>query len=245
MVKKIYPGTDQVVLDRGISGMSIVAAEGKPYGTFYTIGHQYTSDGRIIVDSATGLPKVATVAQYYGTYLPDWQASLGTTLSYKGFSLNILFDTKQGGIFYSRTRDVMSFTGTSKETENRDEQVWQNSVYEGADGQYHTNTTPYSPYTYYTSAGLRPESENLVSATFVKLREARLSYVFPKKWFDKTFVGGASLSIYGNNLFIWTPKSNQFVDPEINSLGSANTQGFDFSAQPSLRNYGMNLRLTF
>ncbi len=243
-VKSIYSGTDQIIID-GFSGMSIVAAVDKPYGTFYTTGHQYSPDGKIIVDSATGIPTVSTTAQYYGSYLPDYQASWGTTLTYKGFSLNVLFDTKQGGMFYSRTRDIMSFVGTSKETENRDEQVWANSVYLGSDGQYHNNTTPYSPYTYYTSAGLRPDAENLVNATYVKLREARLSYVFPKKWFNRTFIGGASLSIYGNNLFIWTPKSNKYVDPEINSASAVNGQGFDFSAQPSLRSYGMNLKFTF
>lgn len=243
-VKEIFAGTDQIVLG-GFSGMSIVAAVGKPYGTFYTTGHEYTSDGKIIVDSATGIPTVSTTAQYYGTYLPDYQASLGTTLTYKGFSFNVLFDTKQGGVFYSRTRDVSSFVGTSKETEDRDEQVWANSVYKGADGQYHTNNTSYLPYTYFTSAGLRPESENLVNATYVKMREASLSYVFPAKWFNKTFIGGASISLYGNNLFIWTPASNQYVDPEINSSGAGNAQGFDFSAQPSLRRYGMNLKFTF
>ncbi len=243
-VRSIYAGTDQIIID-GFSGMSIVAAVDKPYGTFYTTGHEYTPDGKIIVDSATGLPTVSTTAQYYGSYLPNYQASWGTTLSYKGWSLNVLFDTKQGGVFYSRTRDIMSFVGTSKETENRDEHVWDNSVYMGADGQYHTNTTAYSPYTYFTSAGLRPDAENLVDASYVKLREARLSYVFPKKWFTRTFIGGASFSVYGNNLFIWTPKSNKYVDPEINSASAVNGQGFDFSAQPSLRSYGMNLKFTF
>lgn len=243
-VKEIFPGTDQVLLG-GYSGMSIVAAIDKPYGTFYTTGIAKTADGRTIVDSATGLPTVTTTANYYGTYLPNYQASLGTTISYKGFSLNILFDTKQGGVFYSRTRDVMSFVGTSKETENRDPHVWENSVYMGADGQYHTNNTPFSPYTYFTSAGLRPDSENLVDASFVKLREVRLTYTFPKKWFTRTFIGGGSFSVYGNNLFIWTPSSNKYVDPEVNSSGASNAQGFDFSAQPSLRNYGMNLRFTF
>ena len=243
-VKEIYPGTDQVVLG-GFSGMSIVAAKGKPYGTFYATGHQYTPDGKIIVDSSSGIPVVSTTAQYLGSYLPDYQASLGTTLSLKGFTLNILFDTKQGGVFYSRTRDIMSFVGTSKETENRDEQVWANSAYMGADGKYHTNTKAYSPYSYFTNAGLRPESENLVNASFVKLREASLTYSFPSRWFKKTFIGGASASVYGNNLWIWTPASNKYVDPEINSSGASNAQGFDFSAQPSLRRYGLNLKFTF
>ncbi|RYE26136.1 MAG: SusC/RagA family TonB-linked outer membrane protein [Sphingobacteriales bacterium] len=244
-VNEIYPGTDQIIIPGSPVGMSVVAAVGKPFGTFYTTGFNYVNGNQVIVDSASGLPKVSTSAQYYGSYNPDYQASWGTALSYKGFSLNVLFDTKQGGLFYSRTRDVMSFVGTSKETENREEQIWPNSVYLGTDGQYHTNTTQYSPYTYFTSAGQRPESENLVNATYVKLREASISYMFPAKWFKKTYVGGASVSLYGNNLAIWTPKSNRYVDPEINSAGSSNLQGFDFSAQPSLRRYGINVKFTF
>ncbi|GAA4468517.1 SusC/RagA family TonB-linked outer membrane protein [Nemorincola caseinilytica] len=243
-VKEIFAGTDQIVLG-GISGMSIVAAVGKPYGTFYTTGHELTADGRMIVDSATGIPKVSTTAMYYATYLPDYQASLGTSFSYKGFGVNVLFDTKQGGIIYSRTRDVLGFVGTSKETEDREEQVWANSAYLGSDGQYHNNTTPYMPYSYYTSAGLRPESENLVNASYVKLREASISYNLPAKWFTNIFIGSATVSVYGNNLFIWTPASNQYVDPEVNSSGAGNAQGFDFSAQPSLRRYGINLKFTF
>jgi len=231
--------------------MTIVAARDKPYGTFYTTGHVFTDDGKIVVDSATGLPIVSTTAQYYGSYLPKFQASWGTTLSYKGFTLNVLFDMKKGGMFYSRTRDIMSFTGTSKETENRDDHVWENSVYLGADEQYHTNTTAYSPYDYFTTAGLRPDAQNLVDASYVKLREARLTYVLPQSLFRKTFIGSASVSLYGNNLFIWTASENKYVDPEINSTGSTgagsagNAQGFDFTAYPSLRNYGINLRLTF
>ena len=244
-VDKVYEGIDQITLPGALQGMTEVAAVGKPLGTFYTTGFNYVNGNQIVVDSASGLPKVSTTPQYYASYQPDYQASWGTTLTYKGFSFNILFDTKQGGMFYSRTRDVMAFVGTSKETENREEQVWANSVYLGSDGQYHTNTTPYSPYSYYTSNGQRPEAENLVNASYVKLREASLTYVFPGKWFKKTYVGGASLSIYGNNLAIWTPSSNKYVDPEINSAGSTNIQGFDFSAQPSLRRYGMSLKFTF
>jgi TonB-linked SusC/RagA family outer membrane protein len=244
-VKELFAGVDQVVLPGSPVGMGVVAAVGKPYGTFYTTGFNYVNGNQIVVDSASGLPEVSATSQYYGAYIPNYQASLGTTLTYKGFSLNVLFDTKQGGMFYSRTRDVMSFVGTSKETEDRDKQVWENSVYLGSDGEYHTNTTAYSPYTYFTSAGQRPESQNLVNATYVKLREASVTYVFPKKWFNKTYVGGASVSLYGNNLAIWTPSSNKYVDPEVNSSGASNLQGFDFSAQPSLRRYGINVKFTF
>ncbi len=243
-VVSLPEGVDQFVIG-GYGGMSIVAAVGRPYGTFYTTGLQTTSDGRTIVDSSSGLPEVTDTALYFGSYLPKFQASWGATFTFKGFSLNLLFDMKKGGQFFSRTRDIMSFVGTSKETEERDPRVWENSVYLAEDGSYQTNATQYDPYLYFTTAGARPDAQNLVDASYVKLREARIGYSFPKKWFGRTPFGGASLSFFGNNLAIWTPDENMYADPEVNSSGASNTQGFDFTAQPSIRNYGMDLRFTF
>jgi len=79
----------------------------------------------------------------------------------------------------------------------------------------------------------------------VKLREARLSYSVPARWLNGTPFGNLSISVFGNNLFLWTPKENQFSDPELNSNGAGNVQGFEFGASPSVRAYGVNLKLTF
>ncbi|RYZ50630.1 MAG: TonB-dependent receptor, partial [Sphingobacteriales bacterium] len=244
-VKEISEGTNQISVGNAINGMTVVAAVGRPYGTFYTDGYQKTEDGRYIVDSATGRPLKTTSSQFFGSYLPKWQASWGTSLSYKGFSLYVLFDMKKGGQFFSRTKDIMAFVGTSLETEDRDEQVWANSVYKGADGTIHTNTTPYDPYAWFTSQAERPGEFQLVDASYVKLREARLSYNVPARWLNGTPFGNLTVSVFGNNLFLWTPSANQFSDPELNSNGASNVQGFEFGASPSVRAYGVNLKLTF
>lgn len=245
LVEEIYPGTNQISIGSAINGMSVVAAVGKPYGTFFTNGYQRTDDGRIIVDSASGLPLKTSGSQLFGSYQPKFQASWGTSLAYKRFSFYVLFDMKQGGQFFSRTRDILAFVGTSEETGDRDMQVWPNSVYEGSDGQYHTNNTEYDPYFFYTSQASRPGEYQLVDASFVKLRELRLSYDLPAKWLDGTPFGNLNVSIFGNNLFLWTPEENKYTDPELNSNGASNLQGFEFSASPSVRSYGINLKLTF
>jgi len=245
-VKDIYPGTSQITVGDGINGATITAAVGMPYGTIYTSGYLRDPQGRIVVDSASGLPQIdRSGSKFFGSYLPKFQASFGTSLSYKGIALYLLFDMKQGGQFFSRTRDILAFVGTSKETENRDPYVWENSVYLGSDGEYHTNTTEFSPYDFYTTQAGRPGEFQLIDASYVKLREARLSYALPAKWMNKTPFGSAMISIYGNNLFIWTPSENQFTDPELSSNGAGNAQGFEFSAFPSQRNYGFNLKFTF
>ncbi len=241
-VTKLANGVDRVVLG-GVSGMSIAAAVGKPYGAFYATDLQTDPEGHVVVDPGTGLPRLTSTAVYKGTFQPRFIASWGTTLKYKGFTLNVLFDTKQGGVFYSRTKDIMDFVGTAKETENREEQIFPNSVTVDDQGNYIANTTKYVPYQYYTS--VIPSGQQIIDASYVKLREASLYYTLPAKWFNHSPFGSFTVGLYGNNLFLWTAAENKYVDPEVNSGGSSNEQGFDFTASPSLRNYGMSLRLTF
>jgi TonB-linked SusC/RagA family outer membrane protein len=236
---------DQIVIG-GFSGMSITAANGRPYGNFYGRDNLRDDQGRVIVSSTTGIPLLTPTAVYLGTYNPDYQASLGTNLTFKGFSLGILFDTKQGGKFFSRTKDIMDFVGTSLNSARGDRAgyVFPNSVYlEASSGKYVENTTvKFYPQDYFPN---EVDGVNVLDASYIKLREANLTYAIPRNLLSHTPFGSASISLFGNNLWIKTAKENEYADPEINSAGAGNSQGFDFTAQPSVRNYGVNLKITF
>jgi TonB-linked SusC/RagA family outer membrane protein len=242
-VVELLPGIDQVALG-GFSGMSIVAAKGLPYGEFYGVTNSTDAQGRTIVDQTTGLPVPTASAQYLGSYNPKYIASLGANIKYKSLSLNVLFDTKQGGVFYSRTRDITGFNGTSAETGGeRIGVIFPNSVYLDANGNSVVNTTArYNKQDYYSD--LQPGAA-MVNASFVKLRSLGLAYTFSKAQLQRSPFGELTVGLYGNNLFIWTPRENKFADPEVNSAGAGNAQGFDFTAQPSVRNYGLNVRVSF
>lgn len=252
-VESLTSGLDHTVVG-GYSGMSIVAAVGRPFGTFYAADIEYWKDPRgdwhAVVDQKTGLPVATKKPVYKGSYLPKWQASWGTDITYKGLKLHCLFVTKQGGQFYSRNKMIMDFVGTSPETivNNREAYVWQNSVYNVENtNTYLTNTTKFSPYTYYTTTEQQIlPAQGLVNASYVKLQELALSYKIPQKYYKKTPFGGLEAGIYGNNLVLWTAESNKYDDPEMTSAGaSGNGQGFNFTARPSLRNYGAFLKVTF
>lgn len=236
---------DQVVLG-GFNGMSIVAAKGQPYGAFYGPDLARDSMGHVIVSATTGLPLVSSTSSYLGSYNPKFMASLGTNVTYKGFAFNILFDTKQGGKFFSRTKDITDFVGVAAETVdyNRAGDVFKNSVVQDASGKYIENTSvKFLPQNYYSS--IIPDGQHVIDASYIKLREVSLSYKLPQTLLNKTPFGNASIGVYGNNLWIKTAKENRYADPEINSTGSGNDQGFDFTAQPSVKNYGVNLKITF
>ena len=240
------PGVDQISVasGAGFSGMSIVAAVGRPYGEFYGVTNATDDQGRTIVDSETGLPLLTSEAQYLGSYNPKYQASMGTNIRYKNWSLNALFDMKHGGKFFSRTKSIMAFNGTSAETGGqRFDAIFPNSVYLDADGNsVVNNSVTYNKVEYYPY--LAP-GVNVIDGSFVKLRTLAVTYQFTKEQLGNSPFGGLSIGLYGNNLFLWTPKENQFADPEINSAGAGNAQGFDFTAQPSVRNYGINVKVTF
>jgi TonB-linked SusC/RagA family outer membrane protein len=236
----------------GFAGMSVVAAKGLPYGAFYTRGPERDPNGNIVVD-ANGMPILATSPKLYGSYNPDWMASLGSDFSYKGFKLHLLFNHKQGGFFYSRLKNIMEFVGTSATTSYNDRQdfVVPNSVVKNADGTFSPNTTKVNAETFWTEQS--NNEINILPATFTKLREASLSYQIPSRYLAKTKLGNASVGIYGNNLLLWLPKAkdefgfrkNITMDPEVNGFGTGNVQGIEFGTTPSLRNYGVNLKLNF
>jgi len=241
----IAGGVDQVTVG-GISALTIVAAKGQPYGTFFGQTIKRDPQGRVVVSAADGMPELTDRAQYLGSYLPKWQASWGANMSYKGFSFGILFDTKQGNKFYSRTKDLMDFVGTAPETAEggRDPRVWANSVIETEPGKFTENTSlTYDPNDWFTSK--IPSGLHVIDGSYIRLRELSLSYRIPKYLLNRTPFGDASIGIFGNNLALWTAKENVYADPEVNSGGATNEQGFDFTAQPSLRNYGVNLRVSF
>jgi TonB-linked SusC/RagA family outer membrane protein len=243
LVVSLLPGINQVTIG-GYSGMSIVAAVGRPYGEFYAVDNLRDAQGRTIVDQQTGLPQQTGTAQYLGSYNPKYQASLGTNIKYGNFSLSALFDTKHGGVFYSRTRDITGFNGTSAESGGpRIGVIFPNSVYLDAQNNSVVNTTStYNKQDYYSDL---VAGQHIVDASFIKLRSLSISYRFAKGSLGKTPFGALNVGVFGNNLFIWTPSGNQFADPEVNSAGAGNAQGFDYTAQPSVRNYGINISASF
>jgi TonB-linked SusC/RagA family outer membrane protein len=247
IVLDLPEGVDQITIG-GFGGMGIVAAKGKTNGQFYAVTNRTDDQGRTIVDATTGIPLTTATAQYLGSYNPKYQGSFGGSVTFnKHLNVNFLFDTKQGGKIYSRTKDILDFVGVAKETGGaRFGEPFPNSVYTNGTGQTVVNSganaVSYIKQDYF---GSLPDGMHIIDASYVKLRSAGVSYTFDKSVIKKLPFSSLSVGVFGNNLFIWTPKENAFIDPEVNSGGATNEQGFDFTAQPSVRNYGFNVRVNF
>lgn len=240
----------------GLSGgTSMYAIEGMPLGVFKAYVPLRTDDGKIICDSK-GLPIQNPDQQIVGDMNYKYQMGFGTTLRYKGVSLSAALDIRKGGVMYSRTADIMYFTGNAIQTayNNRNPFIVPNSVQQvGSDddgnpiyGENTTFLTPSTMFNYWDAGGDKLDAAFLVDKSYVKLRNVVLTWDLPSKWFAKTFLTGVSISAFGNNLFVWTPKSNTFIDPEITSFGNDLEGNYgEYSANPSSRKFGFNLKVKF
>jgi len=84
---------------------------------------------------------------------------------------------------------------------------------------------------------------NLMSKTYAKLREVTLTYEFPKKWLQNTFMSKASASIYGRNL-LYFYKDPEFKDVDLDQYANS-TATLTGLQSPSVRSYGLDLKISF
>lgn len=108
--------------------------------------------------------------------------------------------------------------------------------------QYAPNNTPVLVQEY-VSEYYNVAEANLMSKTYAKLREVTIDYSFPKKWLEKTFITKASASIYARNL-LYFYKDPKFKDVDLDQYNNSATSVTGLQS-PSVRSYGVNLKLSF
>ena len=247
-------GLDQVSLG-GTSSVGFIGVPGQALGLFEGLVPEM-HNGKVVVNS-TGLPVSSTTRQIYGGSQYKYITGGGTELSWKGLSLNAVVDYRHGGLMYSRTAEMQYFTGNAPQTTFNDRQpfIIPNSVQKLDDGTYVENTTPISGHDgnmnlYYNQTYGAGQFGRLylIDKTFFKLRELSISYRLPKSILPTSYIQDAQISLIGRNLFLWTPSSNNFVDPESTTFSDSNglrAEYGEYGAIPSTRSYGFSVKLTF
>ena len=255
-VIELADGTDELNIGAQANGR-IVAKVGKPFPYLTVTKYNRTGDGKVIVDPVTGFPATDGSYQGVGTTSPPHIVGLSTELKYKGFRLAATAEYRNGHYVYNEISTAFDFSGAGIRTGwyNRERFVFPNSAYEDPEnpGTYinNTNVTTATGGADFWTDGSRNTNigENYThSAGFWKLREVSLRYDFPSSWLSATkFIKGASVSLQGRNLFIWTPKTNLYTDPEYSSEGAdSNAIGItNINLTPPARYVGGTISLTF
>ena len=252
----------KTVIERFSAGNDAVymyAEEGKPMGEIYTYLPTFNENGQMIVDE-NGQPVLTTDVKDTGKNVnADWTGGVTTSFTYKGISLSAALDIRKGGYMFSRTKNLMQFTGNGEATlyNGRNPFVIPNSVvgiYDDDDNflGWETNSTPIymtnsSYQDYFNDYGAGQGGEfYLIDRSFVKLRNITLSWQLPKAWVSKLYLTDVNLSVFCNNVFTWTAKDNRYIDPETSSYGNDLGGMFgELYSNPACRTFGFNVGVKF
>jgi hypothetical protein len=87
------------------------------------------------------------------------------------------------------------------------------------------------------------DEQFIYDASYIKLREVKLSYSLPGQWTKKIGFQNAVFSLVGRNLWI-IHKNVPNIDPET-AFNTGNAQGLEDLSLPTARSFGFNLNLKF
>lgn len=239
--------------------MNVIYGKGfqkAPEGSFYTDenGVQVDCSGMDLVDASTGYPMLDDQpTTRIGKVNPDWRAGMSQRFSYKNLTLSTFFSAQWGGNTFSVTNFSLSYQGKLKNSlAGRNDGLVHGGVNEtvNSDGTitYTKNKAVTSSIqTYYnTLVWVRDNTaNNTFDTSFLKFKEARLDYMFPKSLLGKTNVlQGASIGAYMTNIFCLSNFPQ--YDPEAGMMsGNDIYRGIEAMTFPMTRTYGINVKLSF
>lgn len=223
-------GADRVIFAGGIPerGFSVIVQKELPLGTFYGYNSLGVNpeDGDIVFED---INKDGVVDENDRTIIgdanPDFILGLTNTLSYGGFTLDVLLQSSIGNDVFNATRieteGMFSVKNGSAVTLDR----WQNPgditrVPRAVFGDPNENT--------------RISNRFIEDGSFLRVRNVTLSYNLSKSAVKKLRIQGLSIYLSGQNLL--TISDYAGYDPEVNrDGGSAISQGIDYGTYPQAR----------
>lgn len=254
---KLYPELGLTVYQIGWTwGIPTQAIEGEPWGTLVGAGYSRTDDGAIkVTEKGLVLPEAS---KKIGNVTPDFLGGWRNEFSYKNISFGFLLDLRIGGDIWSQSMAHSYVAGTADETvkngireraivAGRDVMTDERFVMQDEQGNWVPNTIETSAQTWFADGGV--DEMYVFDGSYLKLREANITYVVPKSFLKKTrFISNATVSLIGSNLaLLWVHDSNTLrLDPETGGVSSdSRGVGFEQASIPSSRSFGIKLGVTF
>ena len=162
-----------------------------------------------------------------GNSQPDFSYGWNNTFSYKNFNLNVFVQGVQG-IDKLNLSKLQIQSGTSADLKNRWTPTQPNTNIPSAIGDATYNI---------------PKSDRYIEdASYTRIKNISLAYVFPKDLISKWKLGGAKIYVSGYNLFTFTNYSG--FDPE-SSTDVDVRGGVDLATFPEQKIYTVGLDISF
>lgn len=231
---------DQIEPDAGnsLGATHFILREGGTMGDLYSsVDLMRDANGNIYVDN-TGAVSKTTIkdnSEYIklGSVLPKGNLAWSNTFRWKNLSASCMFSARLGGIVFSRTQAILDLYGVSEASG-----AARDLGYVSINGGDHVN--PEQWYGTIASGDMVPQYYTY-SATNVRLQEATISYLIPRRLLAN--VCDIRVSLVGRNL--WMIYNKAPFDPEAVASAGNYYQGMDNFMMPSLRNFGFNVNFNF
>ena len=261
-VVSLYENVHNLQLGRFQGGVTLNATVGQPYGIIQ--GREFVyKNGQKVVGSNGYYEKTSTTSNVIGDVNAKWHSGITNSFTYKNWTASFLIDIQKGGSLFSLDQWYGQGTGLYPNTVGNNDlgNPMRDPVIKNADGTYSpksggvilagvtadgkTNTKRVNADRYSGPFGWarNPNSAYIYDASYVKLREAQISYRFSNKMLKNMGVKSLSLGLVGSNLWIIF-KNLPYADPEA-GLGAGNLQGWQSGVMPTVRNIGFNLNVQF
>lgn len=251
-VLSLYNESQNLQLASFQGGVTLNATVGEPYGILKGRTWKFVN-GEKLVKANGYYDMTTTTTNNIGNVNPDWIGGVNNSFRYKNVTFSFLIDVKAGGSIFSLDQYYGAATGVLAESALLNDlgKPSRNDLADGggvivpgvlADGSKNTKRVgnDYGIFGYYRN----PQHAFIYDASFVKLREANLTYSLPRAIVAKLGgVKGVDLSVFGRNLWI-IHKNIPYSDPEEN-LSAGNLQGYQSGAYPTTRSVGFNVKLLF
>lgn len=212
--------------------------EGGSMGDLYSSVDLARDDqGNIYVDQSGNIStaKIEDSKQYIklGSVLPKGNLAWNNTFRWKNISASAMISARFGGIVFSRTQAILDLYGVSEASGAARDQGFV-SLNDGL------RVDPEAYYAVVAGGDMVPQYYTY-SATNVRLQEATVSYLIPRKWLHN--ICDIKVSFVGRNL--WMIYNKAPFDPEAVASAGNYYQGMDNFMMPSLRSFGFNVNFNF
>ena len=239
-VEKLIDEVDYYRIAAGRVFGEIGAYVGQRYGVIMGTNYVFDSEGRRMIDPATGLYRISDGAENLGCVYPDFTGGWNNSFRWGRMDASVQIDFQKGGHYLSCSYMYGMYSGLLEETAANG--VRENGLLlEGVIDEKGTpNTTRTSAYNYCRAFFDGPVAQSVLRTDYVRLREVSVGYTFPLP--ASCPLKQLRLSAFGRNLGVWGPDTKHY-DPEVAVISAGNVQGLESGASPSTANFGLTLQV--
>lgn len=265
-------GVDNIFLN-GFESTSSRAVVGHQMGVLFSDKWRRDDAGNLDLD-ANGFPQFADEQGVVGDPNPDFIWGLTNTFNIYGFQLMLAFDAQVGMDMWNGTKGALSFFGragfqdfTTTLTQAQADELlvytgqtvseYYETIGQNADGSYTLRGEikdfgggeVFTDENYFLdgpgSGFTGPGEQFIEEASWYRLRDARLSYLFDRDALNNFWgLGGINLYISVRNAFLITNYDGNDPNQTLTGAG-ANGRGLEYFQNPSTRTFLFGLNVTF